>query len=432
MPLGKSLFGKRDKSRDTRHPSTIAPTDSGYATSENHSSDTTATTSNLTNHSNHEPSHLNRDHSVLNNRDHTGLGSDRSHSRGRELELDQPTGNVIDRDTGNVVTTVTTTTTTTTTTTAGANGERVVKTEPANETKQHEFDELNHGRNSALTNSTGSQLNRNSTHMSDGIYSNPTRDSNMTDMGSNNTRSANFTDSTIGHNNQTDSHIGNTNRYSGNLTESTVGHNHHNEPYTGNSTAYGGNTTESTVGHTTGTEPHIGNNNNRYSGNLTDSTPGHNNRNEPHMGDSTAYGENTTDSPLGHINRNDSNMTSATVNPGYDNTSHSHSNPISPIVRNSDSPPVPSRNAMRDSSRNVDVAPSATGGMNMTPPTSPTRHNFSYPTRTPLNAIPSYQAANEKIPVENGPVRTTNQPLGTLANLKAAAAGLHVSSSFQK
>ena len=40
--------------------------------------------------------------------------------------------------------------------------------------------------------------------------------------------------------------------------------------------------------------------------------------------------------------------------------------------------------------------------------------------------MPSYQAANEKIPVEADPARTTNQPVGTLANLKTAAAGLHV------
>ncbi len=289
------FFGKRDKHRDNG-ASTSQPTDSGYATSENQSqlnpsSEVTATTT----HS--EPQ------TTINNP---------SHSENRDLVVDQPSGNVIDRDTGDVVTTVTTTTTTTTTTSSNRNGERHVKTEPVNVEKQKRYDELNNAQRDSGFGSA-SQLNHsNSTGLRDGIYDN--------------------------------------------------------------------------------------NSSNRNSA-LTDSTMG-----------------------IGNSNRNEDDLTSATINPAHESANLTTTHPG---ARPGESPPVPARSAMRESSRNRDIAPSATGGMDMTPPQSPTKHNFSYPTRQPPNSMPSYQAANEKIPVVDEPVRTTNKT-GTLANLKVAATGLHV------
>ena len=301
------LFGRRDKHdkhKDATPTNVPPPADSGYATSENPSSEVTATTGNLGD-------------SGINS--HTS-NSDPSRSRPTNLQVDRPTGNVIDKDTGNAVVTVTTTTTTTTTTTSNRDGHLEVKTEPANEAVQHRYNELQR---------------------------NPNRNSNLTDV----TNSSNQT---------------------GNITD-------YNNPSRNSN--------------------YVDANNNNSSHHLADTSAG----------------------------RNDPNMTSATINPSHESANFATTDPNAPGNFRQGSPAVPPKSAKRESSRNrvntEDVPTSATG---FSPPISPTRHNFSYPQRAPPNPMPSYQAANEKIPVEADPTRTTNQPVGTLANLKTAAAGLHV------
>ena len=95
------LFGRRDKHKDTA-PTNVPPhADSGYATSENPSSEVTATTANS------------GTHGLTSETSNTGRGTNSNlsnRSRPANLEVDKPTGNVIDRDTGNTVVTVTTTT----------------------------------------------------------------------------------------------------------------------------------------------------------------------------------------------------------------------------------------------------------------------------------------------------------------------------------
>lgn len=291
---------KRDKHKATA-PTAVAPlADSGYATSENPSSEATTTTSN------------------------SGTNSDLSNrSRPANLQVEQPTGKVIDRDTGNTVVTVTTTTTTTTTTTSNRDGKIEVKTEPANEEVQHRYDELQRNSN------RGSNLSS--------FTNNSSRTGNATDH-SNPSRASNYVDTTA-----------------------------HNASH-----------------------------------NATDASGS---RHEP-------------------------NLTSATIDPSRESANLVTSDPNrAGNNRQGGSPPIPAKSAMRESSRNrvtnEDVPTSATG---FSPPTCPTKHNFSYPQRAPPNPINSYQAANEKIPVEKDPARITDQSVGTLANLKTAAAGLHVRS----
>jgi hypothetical protein len=309
MPLFRR--DKQDKYKDTAPTNVPPPADSGYATSENPSSEVSATTP------------KSRDHGMTNNtsRYDSGTNSNLSNrSRPANLQVDQPTGNVIDRDTGNAVVTVTTTTTTTTTTATNKDGRIEVKTEPANQEVQHRYDEL---------------------------QNNPSRSSNLSNMTNNSNRTGNVTDSS----------------------------------------------------------------NPSRASNYADTTT-----NNPNHG----VADTSSD-------RQDPNLTSATLNPSHESASFATTDPCAPgNFGQGGSPAIPAKSAMREASRNrvknEDVPTSATGFS----PTSPTRHNFSYPQRAPPNSMNSYQAANEKIPVENDPVRTTDQAGGTLANLKTAAAGLHV------
>jgi hypothetical protein len=292
-----SLF-RRDKHRATTPTTVGPPADSGYATSANPSSEATATTST------------------------SGTDSDLSNrSRPANLQVEQPTGKVMDRDTGNTVVTVTTTTTTKTTTTTNRDGKIEVKTEPVNLEVQHRYDEL---------------------------QKTPGRDSNLSSFTDNSSRAGNATDS----------------------------------------------------------------GNPRRTSNYADTTTNNTNRNATDTSGS----------------QREPNPTSAAIDPSHESANLATSDPDTAGNNRQDgSPPSPAESAMRESSRgrvnNEDVPTSATG---FSSPTSPAKHNFSYPQRAPPDSINSYQAAKEKIPVENDPARTTNQPVGALANLKTAAAGLHV------
>jgi hypothetical protein len=311
------LFGRRDKHKDTA-PTNVSPhVDSGYATSKNPSSEVTATTANS------------GTHGLTSDTSNTGRGTNSNlsnRSQPANLEVDKPTGNVIDRDTGNTVVTVTTTTTTTTTTTANKDGHLKVKTEPANEAVQQRYEQLS---------------------------GDPNRNSNLTEMTNNSNR-------------------------------------------TGNTTDY------------------------------PTSTPSKN----------SSYTDTTTNHPAQHMtdpsgSRNDANLTSATINPYHESANLTTTNPnASANTRLGQSPPIPAKSAMRESSRNrIDAEDMPTSATGFSPATNLTKHNFSYPQRAPPNSINPYQAANEKIPVNNDPVQAS-QPGGTLANLKIAAAGLHVCAYF--